>query len=91
MAPGGQNLASVAFSGYGQQPVQDTVAPTLVSVGSTDKNHRRKFSEAVNSASALIALNYKLSEGTVTGVRMGIGGDTVYPFGERSYGKTPSP
>ncbi|MBL9174058.1 MAG: immunoglobulin domain-containing protein, partial [Verrucomicrobiales bacterium] len=76
---GGENLATVAFSNYGNHSVQDTVPPTLVSVGTTDKKVIGvKFSEAVNSASALIALNYKLSEGSVTGVRAGIGGDTVY-------------
>jgi hypothetical protein len=37
-----------------------------------------KFSEPVASATALVSANYKLSQGTVTAVSGGIGGDSVY-------------
>jgi hypothetical protein len=48
-------------------------------VGTTDKKVVGvKFSEPVNSTSATLPLNYKLSQGTVTSVATGIGGDSVY-------------
>jgi|GEM_PF-640769 len=76
---GGKNLATVEFSNYGKTVLADTGAPTLVSVGTIDsKTVGVKFSEPVASATALVAGNYKLSQGTVTGVSGGIGGDTVY-------------
>ncbi|MBN9693462.1 MAG: immunoglobulin domain-containing protein [Verrucomicrobia bacterium] len=76
---GGTNLATATFTNYGPTPITDTTAPTLVSVGTTDKaTVGVKFSEPVASASAVLPINYKLSQGNVTAVRMGIGGDTVY-------------
>ena len=76
---GGQNLAVANFTNYGPTPVTDTVAPTLVSVGTLNKTTIGvKFSEPVSAASALLPVNYKLSQGSVTAVRMGIGGDSVY-------------
>ncbi|MBN8247206.1 MAG: immunoglobulin domain-containing protein, partial [Verrucomicrobia bacterium] len=76
---GGENLATALFSNYGNAVVSDSTPPALVSVGTTDKKVVGvKFSEPVNSASAVLPINYKLSEGTVASVRMGIGGDSVY-------------
>ena len=76
---GGNTLAVASFSNYGNTPTTDTVAPSLVSVGSIDgKTVGVKFSEVVNSASSTLPLNYKLSQGTITGIKAGIGGDTVY-------------
>ena len=76
---GGTNLAVVEYSSYGDAVLDDSVAPTLVSVGTTDKKVVGvKFSESVNSASAVLPINYKISQGTITGVRLGIGGDSVY-------------
>jgi len=76
---GGTNLTVATFTNYGPTQISDSVAPSLVSVGSTDKKIVGvKFSEPVKSATALLAVNYKLSQGNVTGVRMGIGGDSVY-------------
>jgi len=75
----GKNLATAGFSNYGNAVLNDTIPPTLVSVGTTDKKTVGvKFSEPVNSASAVVPSNYQLSEGTVASVRMGIGGDSVY-------------
>ncbi|MFM7816262.1 MAG: hypothetical protein ACKPGI_04750, partial [Verrucomicrobiota bacterium] len=76
---GGKNLATVAFSNYGTTVQNDTVVPIVVSAGTIDnKTVGVKFSEPVASATALVAGNYKLSQGTVTAVSGGIGGDTVY-------------
>lgn len=76
---GGANLAVAKFAHYGNTPTSDTTPPTLVSVGSTDGNTVGvKFSKVLNSASAALPLNYKLSSGHVTGAKVGIGGDTVY-------------
>lgn len=76
---GGTTLAVANFANYGNTVLSDTAAPKLVSVGSTDgKTVGVKFSKVVNSASSLLPLNYKLSQGTITGIKAGIGGDTVY-------------
>ena len=76
---GGNTLAVAKFSSYGNTPITDTVAPTLVSVGSTDgKTVGVKFSKVVDSSSAVLPLNYKLSQGVVTAAKVGIGGDSVY-------------
>jgi Carbohydrate family 9 binding domain-like len=76
---GGLNLAVASFSNYGRAEISDTVAPTVASVGTTDKLVVGvKFSEAVSSLTALVPANYTLSQGTVTSVRSGIGGDSVY-------------
>ncbi|MFO1459092.1 MAG: hypothetical protein U1G08_06750 [Verrucomicrobiota bacterium] len=76
---GGQNLAVGSFSNYGNTPVVDTAAPRLVSVGTTDKKVVGvKFSEPVASATSLVPANYTLSQGTVSSVRSGINGDSVY-------------
>lgn len=76
---GGNTLAVASFSSYGNTPITDTVAPALVSVGSTDgKTVGVKFSKVVDSSSAVLPLNYKLSQGFVTGAKLGIGGDSVY-------------
>ena len=76
---GGVNLAVASFSNYGNTEVEDIEAPSLVSVGTTDKKVVGvKYSEPVKSSSALLPGNYRISEGTITGVRMGISGDSVY-------------
>lgn len=76
---GGENLASVQFSNYGDAVVTDVTPPRLVSAGTGDKMLVGvKFSEPVKAASAVLPINYKLSQGTITAVRMGIGGDSVY-------------
>jgi len=76
---GGQNLATVAFSNYGKTVQNDNTAPTVVSAATMGKKVVGvKFSEPVASAGALVASNYTLSQGTVTAVSGGIGGDSVY-------------
>jgi len=76
---GGQNLAKVEFSEYSDFASGDSAGPVLESVGTIDnKIVGVKFSEPVASATALVAGNYKLSQGTVTGVHGGIGGDSVH-------------
>jgi hypothetical protein len=76
---GGQNLATVEFSNYGKTVLNDNTAPALVSAATMGKKVVGvKFSEPVASAGALVAANYTLSEGTVTAVQGGIGGDSVY-------------
>lgn len=71
--------AVVKFADYKNVNLGDLVPPQLVSVGSLDrKTVGVKFSEAVSSATATVAANYTLSQGTVSAVRMGIGGDAVY-------------
>ena len=76
---GGTNLAVGSFSNYGDTAVVDSIAPRLVSVGTLDKKTIGvKFSEAVGSATALTSGNYTLSQGTVSSVRPGINGDSVY-------------
>lgn len=79
-AAANSNTVAVAkFANYGNAVLNDTTAPTLVSVGSTDGSTVGvKFSKVVKSDGALLPLNYKLSQGHVTGVTPGIGGDTVY-------------
>ncbi len=70
---------TVAFASYGTTPLNDTIAPRLVSAGTIDKKLVGvKFSEMVDSSTALNIANYKLSEGTITGIKSGIGGDAVY-------------
>ena len=71
--------ATVQFASYGAPALNDTLPPRLVSAGTIDKKMVGvKFSELVSSESALNKANYKLSEGTITDVKMGIGGDAVY-------------
>ncbi|RYD37876.1 MAG: hypothetical protein EOP86_02350 [Verrucomicrobiaceae bacterium] len=75
----GSSLAVAQFADYGDVIATDTVPPELLSVGTIDKKIIGvKFSEPVDSLSAAPFGNYTLSEGTVTGVRTGIGGNTVY-------------
>ncbi|MFM7815585.1 MAG: hypothetical protein ACKPGI_01315, partial [Verrucomicrobiota bacterium] len=76
---GGKNLGSVEFSNYGKTVLNDNVAPALVSAATMGKKVVGvKFSEPVASSGALVAANYTISQGTVTAVQGGIGGDSVY-------------
>ena len=76
---GGKNLASVKFSQFDETEQTDTTPPAILSAGTIDKKTVGvRFSEPVNSASSLLAVNYKLSQGSVTSVRPGVGGDSVY-------------
>ena len=76
---GGKNLATVGFSNYGKTVLNDNVAPSLVSAATMGKKVVGvKFSEPVASSGALVAANYSISQGTVTAVQGGIGGDSVY-------------
>lgn len=69
----------VSFTAYKDVELGDVSGPVLISAGTMDKKTIGvKFSEPVSSATATVAANYTLSEGTVTGARIGIGGDTVY-------------
>ncbi|MFM7817784.1 MAG: immunoglobulin domain-containing protein, partial [Verrucomicrobiota bacterium] len=76
---GGKNLATVKFSSLMETDLDDTTPPALVSAGTLDKKTVGvRFSEPVNSLSATQPFNYKLSQGSVTSVRPGAGGDSVY-------------
>ena len=67
------------FADYKNVDTGDVVPPQLVSAGTLDKKTIGvKFSEPVSSATATLAANYKLSQGTVSAARLGIGGDSVY-------------
>ncbi|MSU34091.1 MAG: hypothetical protein EXS36_03085 [Pedosphaera sp.] len=71
--------AVVQFSNYGAPALNDPIAPRLVSAGTIDKKVVGvKFSEMVSSATGVNLANYKLSEGVITEIKMGIGGDAVY-------------
>ncbi len=78
-AVGNDAVATATFANYGDTVITDTVAPALVSVGTGDKKVIGvKFSEVVNTASATLRQNYKLSQGTINNIRPGISGDSVY-------------
>ena len=71
--------ATLQFADYGSVAINDTTAPLLVSGGTIDKKLvGLKFSEAIDSATAAATANYAISQGTITGAKMGIGGDSVY-------------
>jgi regulation of enolase protein 1 (concanavalin A-like superfamily) len=71
--------AAASFTAYNDVDLGDLTKPTVVSAGTIDKKTVGvKFSEIVSSASATIAANYKLSQGTVTAAKMGVLGDSVY-------------
>ena len=71
--------AQAQFADYGTVAVSDVIAPRVVSAGTIDKKLVGvKFSEPVTSATAANKANYTVSQGTVTGAKMGIGGDSVY-------------
>jgi hypothetical protein len=71
--------ATVGFSTYGAVPVSDAIPPRLVSAGTIDKKLVGvKFSEMLDMATATDPANYRLSQGTITGIKSGIGGDAVY-------------
>lgn len=75
----GGSVASAEFADYGDTPVSDTTAPTLVSVGTLDKQTIGvKFSEPVNSLSATQPGNYAISQGTIWDVVPGLGANTVH-------------
>jgi hypothetical protein len=75
----GTSRAMAAFADYGAFRPRDTEPPRLVSVGTLDKKTIGvKFSEPVRSIIATLKSSYAISQGTITGARMGIGGDTVY-------------
>ena len=72
-------VAKVHYATYGATPQNDTTPPLLVSAGTLDKKFVGvKFSKPVDSATATVAANYQLSQGTITEVKMGIGADAVY-------------
>jgi len=71
--------AAATFGGYMNVNLGDVVPPTLISAGTIDKQTIGvRFSKQVNSTTATLATNYKLSQGTVTSAKLGIGGDAVY-------------
>lgn len=71
--------ATVQFASYGPTPLNDSIAPRLVSAGTIDKKMVGvRFSEPVDSSTATVKANYGLSQGTISDVKMGIGGDSVY-------------
>ena len=75
----GTSRAIAAFADYGDFLPRDTEPPRLVSVGTLDKRTIGvKFSEPVRSINATLKSSYAISQGTITGVGMGIGGSTVY-------------
>ena len=72
------------FSNYGTGATADHVPPSLLSAASLDgKLVGLKFSETINSATATRTTNYAVlnsngTPATVTGVKVGIEGDSVY-------------
>ena len=75
----GGSKAVAEFADYGDVLPSDAVAPTLVSVGTIDKKLVGvKFSEPVNAQGATAIGNYHISEGTILGAKLGVGGDAVY-------------
>lgn len=75
----GSSYAVAEFADYGDVTATDTVAPTLVSVGTLDgKTIGVKFSEPVNSVSATQLANYTVSGVTVVAAAPGISPNTVY-------------
>ncbi len=75
----GTSRAIATFADYGACAPRDTEPPRLLSVGTLDKQTIGvKFSEPVRSTIATLRSSYAISQGTVTGARMGIGGNTVY-------------
>ena len=75
----GSSRAMATFADYGAFLPRDTEPPRLVSVGTLDKKTIGvKFSEPVRSMIATLKSSYAISQGTITGARMGIGGNTVY-------------
>jgi hypothetical protein len=75
--------ALASFTAYRSVSVGDVAAPQVISVGTLNKtNIGVKFSEQVNSATATTLANYSVWQGTnqvtITGAKMGIGGDAVY-------------
>lgn len=70
---------TVRYADYKKVDLGDLVPPALLSAGTLDKKTVGvKFSEQVDSATAAVASNYTLSQGTVSSVKIGIGGDTAY-------------
>jgi len=70
---------TVRYADYKKVDLGDLVPPALLSAGTIDKKTVGvKFSEQVNSATAGLASSYTLSQGTVSSVKIGIGGDTAY-------------
>lgn len=76
---GALSRAVASFSSYNDVETGDVAAPVLLSVGTIDKKTIGvKFSEPLSSASATVLAKYSLSQGTVTGAKLGISGDAVY-------------
>ena len=76
-------IATVNFANYGDTPLSDAIAPTLVSAGTLDKKVVGvKFSEAVKSSAATVLANYQVTQVggpvTITSAQLGIAGDAVY-------------
>ena len=75
----GQSLAEVLFESYSNTPVSDNTPPTLVSTGTLDRKIiGLKFSEAIASATATVAANYTISQGSVVAAEVGASGESVY-------------
>ena len=73
------SLAQASFTAYKNVDLGDLTGPVLISAGTLDKKTVGvKFNEKVSSATATVLANYSLSQGTVTGVKVGISGDSVY-------------
>lgn len=71
--------AVATFTAYNDVDLGDLTGPTLISAGTLDKKTVGvKFSEPVSSTTGTVLANYSLSQGTVTGARIGVGGDSVY-------------
>ena len=77
-------LTTVSFANYGATPTADTEVPKLISAGTLDKKVVGvRFSETVESSSALKLDNYEITQTggaavTVTSAKMGISGDAVH-------------
>lgn len=75
----GISKAVAEFADYGDATIADTVAPTLVSVGTIDRKVVGvKFSEPVDSITATQVANYTVSGAGLVSAQVGIGGNTVY-------------
>ena len=76
--------ATVNFSDYGNTPLNDAIAPALVSAGTLDKKVVGvKFSEPVKSSTATVLANYQVTQAvggavTISSAQLGISGDAVY-------------
>lgn len=73
------STAIATFTSYKDVDLGDVTGPALVSTGTLDKKTVGvKFNEKISSATATVVGNYTLSQGSVTGAKLGINGDSVY-------------